>query len=149
MTLKSITLNNLLLIFLLTIQTLCFGQEVVVVDSTGVIKNNPVEDEVKILIQDSVHPFKRYKAEGVSAVIGEHVILDSDIDKSYVELQSTGVSIEDVTRCQLMGKLMEDKLYLHQAKIDSILISDSAINPQVDQLIQYMISEIHLNLYIF
>ena len=37
---------------------------------------------------------------------------------------------------------MEDKLYLHQAKQDSITISDSEIYPQVDQLIQYMVSEI-------
>ena len=37
---------------------------------------------------------------------------------------------------------MEDKLYLHQAKQDSINISDAEINPQVDQLIQYMISEV-------
>lgn len=142
MTLKSILLNNSLLLLLIFTQTQSFGQEVMVVDSTGVAKINSTVEEVPAIIKDTLLPFKRYKAEGVSAVIGEYVILDSDIDKSYVELQSSGVSIEDVTRCQLMGKLMEDKLYLHQAKQDSIMISDAEINPQVDQLIQYMVSEV-------
>jgi peptidyl-prolyl cis-trans isomerase SurA len=141
MILKSSHLSKLVLIFILLIQVSVIGQEVVVVDSTGVAANAIVEATI-VNKQDSVIPFKRYKAEGVSAVIGEYVILDSDIDKSYVELQSSGVSIEDITRCQLMGKLMEDKLYLHQAKQDSIMISDAEINPQVDQLIQYMISEV-------
>ena len=142
MILKSSPLSKLVLLLILFVQASVFGQEVVVVDSTGVAANAIVEEETVVSKKDSVIPFKRYKAEGVSAVIGEYVILDSDIDKSYVELQSSGVSIEDITRCQLMGKLMEDKLYLHQAKQDSIIISDAEINPQVDQLIQYMISEV-------
>jgi peptidyl-prolyl cis-trans isomerase SurA len=124
------------------IQATVFGQEVVVVDSTGVVSGSVDEINTPIAKKDSTIPFKKYKAEGVSAVIGEYVILDSDIDKSYVELQSSGVPIEDITRCELMGKLMEDKLYLHQAKQDSIFISDAEINPQVDQLIQYMVSEV-------
>jgi len=142
MTLKSILVNKVLLTFILLVQVVTYGQEVMAIDSTGVLKRNPIDDEVTKKVQDTLLPFKRYKAEGVSAVVGEYVILDSDIDKSYVELQSTGVSIEGVTRCQLMGKLMEDKLYIHHAKQDSILISDAEINPQVDQLIQYMVSEI-------
>ena len=142
MTLKFILPNKLLLLLLIFSQAQSFGQEVMAVDSTGVVKTNSAFEEVPAIVKDTVLPFKRYKAEGVSAVIGEYVILDSDIDKSYVELQSSGVSIEDVTRCQLMGKLMEDKLYLHHAKQDSIMISDAEINPQVDQLIQYMVSEV-------
>ncbi|MFT4847572.1 MAG: peptidyl-prolyl cis-trans isomerase SurA [Sediminicola sp.] len=141
MTLKSTPLSKILFVLILFVQAYAFGQEVVVVDSTGVASGSGIEETATLKV-DSTMPFKKYKAEGVSAVIGEYVILDSDIDKSYVELQSSGVSIEDITRCQLMGKLMEDKLYLHQAKQDSIDISDAEINPQVDQLIQYMISEV-------
>lgn len=100
-------------------------------------------DTISIAATDTVKvPFSRYKVEGVSAVVGDYVVLDSDIDKGYLELQQQGVPTEDVTRCQLLGKLMEDKLYLHQAVQDSILISDTEINPEVDQLLQYMTSEL-------
>jgi len=141
--LKHIQFNKLIIAFAICLPYITLAQEVIAVDSTGVAKENAEIQQIVTANTDTVKvPFKRYKAEGVSAVIGEYVIVDSDIDKSYIELQSTGVSIEGVTRCQLMGKLMEDKLYLHHAKIDSIMVSDAEISPQVDQLIQYMVSEI-------
>ncbi len=118
------------------------AQVVLEADSTGVVKENDSLIVQKVVQRDTLKPFKRYKAEGVSAVVGEFVILDSDIDKAYVEMQSQGMSIEDITRCQLMGKLMEDKLYVHQAKQDSLVVADAEINGMIDQQMQYMISEL-------
>lgn len=138
--LKSIKMNNFLLILLFS-TTILQAQVVLEPDSTGVVKSNDSLVVQQIVQRDTV-PFKRYKAEGVSAVVGEYVILDSDIDKAYVEMQSQGMSIEDITRCQLMGKLMEDKLYAHQAKQDSLVVADSEINGMIDQQLQYMISEL-------
>ena len=57
----------------------------------------------------------RIKIDGVSAVVGDYVILDSDIDKTLIEMESQGISTKDISRCQLLGKLMEDKLYAHHA----------------------------------
>ncbi len=120
------------------------AQEVITADSMGVVQYN---DSLAVLQQqivrnDTLKSFQRYKAEGISAVIGEYVILDSDIDKSYVELSSQGISIDGVTRCQLLGKLMEDKLYAHHAKQDSIMVSDQEINSYLDQQLEYMVTEI-------
>ena len=53
----------------------------------------------------------KIKVDGVSAVIGDYVILDSDIDKTLIDMESQGISTKDISRCQLLGKLMEDKLY--------------------------------------
>ena len=109
----------------------------VVIDST-----NAIQPEIKIAESDTVKkPFKRFKAEGVSAVIGEFVVLDSDIDKSYLELTQQGISIEDVTRCQLLGKLMEDKLYAHHAKVDSLEVNDAEISARIEQQLQYIVGE--------
>lgn len=107
----------------------------IVIDSTDAIQ------EPALVIQDSLTPektFTRFKAEGVSAVVGEYVVLDSDIDKSYLELQQQGMSIKDVTRCQLLGKLMEDKLYAHHAKVDSLVVSDEEITARIEQQIAYI-----------
>lgn len=139
--LKSIKVNKFLLLLLFS-ATILQAQEVVEADSTGVAKSNDSIVVQQMVQRDTLKPFKRYKAEGVSAVVGEYVILDSDIDKAYVEMKSQGMSIEDITRCQLMGKLMEDKLYAHQAKQDSLVVSDSEINGMIDQQLQYMISEL-------
>jgi len=129
--------NKLLtLLFLLVITTL--SAQVVVIDSTNVIQDDISESTVK---KDTVKTFKRFKAEGVSAVIGEYVVLDSDIDKEYIELVQRGIPVEDVTRCQLLGKLMEDKLYAHHATQDSLVVTDAEINQRTDRGMQYIIAE--------
>jgi len=42
----------------------------------------------------------------------------------------------------MIGKLMEDKLYVHHAIQDSIIISDEEIKPEVDQLMAYMVEQV-------
>lgn len=77
----------------------------------------------------------RIKIDGVSAVIGDYVILDSDIDKTLIEMESQGISSGEISRCQLLGKLMEDKLYAHHAIQDSLEVSVEEIYSTVDQVI--------------
>lgn len=84
----------------------------------------------------------RLKIDGVSAVVGDYVILDSDVDKAYIDLESQGVSTTDITRCSLLGKLMEDKLYAHHAEQDSIEVSNDDINNYVEQTIEYFVQQI-------
>ena len=79
---------------------------------------------------------ERIKVDGVSAVVGDYVILESDIDKTFVEMKSQGIPTKGVTRCQLLGKLMEDKLYAHHAVQDSLEISIEEIYSTVDQIIE-------------
>jgi len=85
---------------------------------------------------------KRIKIDGVSSVIGDYVILDSDIDKMMIEIESQGVSTKSITRCELLGKLMEDKLYAHHAIQDSIEVSDQEVYDYVDQSISYFIEQL-------
>jgi peptidyl-prolyl cis-trans isomerase SurA len=94
--------------------------------------------------KDTVKPaFKRKKVDGVIATIGDYIILDSDIDMEYIELSSQGVTIEGITRCQLLGKLMEDKLYAHQALQDStIVVKDAEISNMMDERLTYMLEQI-------
>jgi len=89
----------------------------------------------------SVKP-KRIKVDGVSSVVGDYVILESDIDKTIVEMESQGMSTKNVSRCELLGKLMEDKLYAHHAIQDSLEVSDEEIYDYVDQSIAYFTEQL-------
>ncbi len=91
---------------------------------------------------DSTTNANRVKLDGIAAVIGDYVILESDIDKTLIDLQNQGASTEDVTRCGLLGKLMEDRLYAHQAVQDSLLVSDDMVNAQSDRQIQQLTQQI-------
>ena len=70
---------------------------------------------------------EREKIDGVAAVIGDFVVLESDIEKQYTQLRVSGVSMENVTKCQVFGKLLEDKLYQHHAVQDSIEVNNAEI----------------------
>jgi peptidyl-prolyl cis-trans isomerase SurA len=85
---------------------------------------------------------QRIKIDGVAAVIGDYVILESDIDKAYVDLQSQGIPTKNIERCSLLGKLMEDKLYAHHAEQDSLQVSDAEINDYVGRTIDYFVQEL-------
>lgn len=92
--------------------------------------------------KDSIKTFKRMKIDGVIATVGDFNVLDSDIDKSFLELSSQGNSIKDITRCQMLGKLLEDKLYAHQAIQDSVIVKDEEIKEKMAQQMDYMVEQL-------
>ncbi|AWX45528.1 Peptidylprolyl isomerase [Flagellimonas maritima] len=99
-------------------------------------------DQAVLTKTDSTSNTKRVKLDGIAAVIGDYVILDSDIEKTLIDLKSQGASTQDITKCSLLGKLMEDRLYAHQAVQDSLLVSDDQVNAQSDAQIQQLVSQV-------
>ena len=95
-------------------------------------KENSKETMTKEVIDTS----KRFKIDGVAAVVGDYVVLESDIDRQFDQLVQAGVSADEMpTRCQMFGKLLEDKLYMHHSIQDSIVVNDAEIRSRVDQQI--------------
>ena len=86
--------------------------------------------------------FIRQKIDGVAAVVGDFIILDSDIDKTLIDLESQGVNIDQFDKCSLLGKLMEDKLYAHHAEQDSLDVDNEQIYSYVDQTIDYFMNQL-------
>jgi peptidyl-prolyl cis-trans isomerase SurA len=101
-----------------------------------------ISDSVKTKPKTNVDYSKKQKIDGIIATVGDYVILDSDIDKAFLEIQSQGESTKNITRCQMLGKLMEDKLYAHQAIQDSIVVSDEEIKEKMSQQLDYMLEQL-------
>ena len=97
---------------------------------------------VQFLLAQTENNSYKIKIDGLAAVVGDFVILDSDIDKTIIDLQSQGVNTVDLDRCSLLGKLMEDKLYAHHAEQDSLEIDSQQIYNYVDQTIDYFINQL-------
>jgi len=119
--------KNALCIFLFLIGFYGFSQEII----------KEKEPEKKVVQQS-----KRQKIDGIIATVGDYTILDSDIDKAYLEIEGSGGSVKDITRCQMLGKLLEDKLYAHQAIQDSIVIKDEEVKEKMNQQIDYMVEQL-------
>ena len=103
-----------------------------------------IEDEKEVVevVKVAIDSTQRIKIDGVAAVVGDFVVLDSDIDKQFLQLEQSGVSTKDITRCQLFGKLLEDKLYMHHAIQDSLEVNDVEIRSNVDQQINAFAQQI-------
>ncbi|MBF4471063.1 MULTISPECIES: peptidylprolyl isomerase [Flavobacterium] len=128
---KSITTKVMLSFFLLFF-SLTF------VNAQEIIKDTVVPKTAKAPVVST----KKLKVDGVVATVGDYIILDSDIDKGFLEIKSQGGSISDVTRCQVLGTLLEQKLYAHQAVQDSIIVSDAEVKGMMDERLSYMLQQV-------
>jgi len=95
-----------------------------------------------LLLCNTINSQQKIKIDGLAAVVGDFIILDSDIDKTLIDLQSQGVATDNLDKCSLLGKLMEDKLYAHHAEQDSLEIDNQQIFNYVDQTVDYFISQL-------
>ncbi|MEN3324510.1 peptidylprolyl isomerase [Mariniflexile soesokkakense] len=127
--------NNLKQLFFLFI-TLLIVQSVF---AQELINDEVVEQASKKV--DSINTQNAKKVDGVAAVVGDYIILDSDVDKAYLQLQAQGVNTTDIKACELFGKLLEDKLYAHQAVQDSIVVSDAEIRKNVDYQVEQFLAQ--------
>ncbi|MGB7394216.1 MAG: peptidylprolyl isomerase [Pricia sp.] len=118
-----------------------FAQETTELPDTQVEPDEPVLEASVDVKRDTARNFKKIKLDGIAAVVGDYVILDSDIEKTLLDLKSQGASTEDVTRCGLLGKLMEDRLYAHQAVQDSLLVSDDEVAATTERQIQSFVQQ--------
>lgn len=84
----------------------------------------------------------KQKIDGVAAVVGDYVVLDSDIDLMLIELRAQGISSKEVSRCELLGKLLEDRLYAHHAVQDSLVVTDEEVRGFLDEQLGTMVEQI-------
>ncbi|TVZ17292.1 peptidylprolyl isomerase [Maribacter sp. MAR_2009_72] len=118
------------------------AQDSIPTQAEGQMEQMEAVAEATNVRKDSSNNFKRVKLDGIAAVVGDYVILDSDIEKTLIDLKSQGASAEDISHCSLLGKLMEDRLYANQAVQDSILVSDDEVNATGDRQLQSLVQQI-------
>jgi peptidyl-prolyl cis-trans isomerase SurA len=75
-------------------------------------------------------------------VIGDDAILLSDVENARLQMQLERQRISGDPYCVIPEKMAIQKLFLHQAKLDSIDISDSKVYPRVEAQVNYAISHV-------
>ena len=79
--------------------------------------------------------------DGVIGVVGDYVVLDSDIDLELIQLRAQGIDNKNITD-ELFGKQLEDKLYAHHAIQDSIVVTDAEVNSFMNEQIDAMVEQV-------
>ena len=64
--------------------------------SQEIIDESKSLDESSVSINDDDN--SKIKIDGVAAGIGDYVVLDSDIDKEYIQLKARGASTDEISR---------------------------------------------------
>ncbi|MBK7885106.1 MAG: peptidylprolyl isomerase [Chitinophagaceae bacterium] len=80
-------------------------------------------------------------ADKIVAIVGDKIILKSDIDNSIIEMQRQGMEIPENGRCLTLEQALSIKSLVLQAEKDSIPISDEEIEGDLDNQVRYFISQ--------
>ncbi len=75
-------------------------------------------------------------------VVGDEAILRSEVEDERLRAQYEGQSIPGDPYCYIPEQLAIQKLFLHQAELDSVEANESTVSHQVDMRINYYISQI-------
>lgn len=75
-------------------------------------------------------------------VVGDEAILKSDVESERLNAQYEGKKFDGDPYCIIPEQLAIQKLFLHQAAIDSIEVSEQQVINQVDQRSNWLIDQI-------
>lgn len=74
----------------------------------------------------------------IVAVVGGNTILKSDIEGMYIQNQAQGMTSDGDMKCEILESLLVEKLLIAEAILDTTIeVSDSQINQNLDQRIEY------------
>lgn len=75
-------------------------------------------------------------------VVGDEAILKSDVESQRLQALYQGQKFNGDPYCVIPEQIAVQKLFLHQAELDSIIVTDNDIISTVDRQINYMIAQL-------
>ncbi len=75
-------------------------------------------------------------------VVGDEAILRSEVEEERLRAQYEGQQIAGDPYCVIPEQLAVQKLFLHQAELDSVEANESTVSHQVDMRLNYYINQI-------
>ena len=78
----------------------------------------------------------------IEAVLGDEIILTSEIESQYLQYLSQGNIKSNEIRCQIVEDLLFQKLLVNQAKLDSLVVSDDMVEVEVSKRLSYFESQL-------
>ncbi len=91
-----------------------------------------------LLIASFAQP-KKMVADKIIAVVGDKIVLKSDIDNSIQDMERQGMEIPGNARCLTLEQAMGIKALVLQAEKDSLPVTEEEIAADIDNQIRYFI----------
>ncbi|KRO58700.1 MAG: hypothetical protein ABR98_08040 [Cryomorphaceae bacterium BACL7 MAG-120910-bin2] len=79
------------------------------------------------------------QVDGVVSQVGKEIILSSDIAMQREALAREGQTLTD---CEMLRELMLEKLLIHHAAIDSVIVAEDEVDENIDRRIEQLVGQI-------
>jgi len=80
--------------------------------------------------QDSI-----YVLDNVIAIVGDEIVLKSELEEAKIQYRQEGLTFDGNENCFILGSLLTEKVFLHQAKLDTIEVNDAMIEGELNRRI--------------
>jgi Parvulin-like peptidyl-prolyl isomerase len=85
---------------------------------------------------------QRVIADKIAAVVGDRIILHSDIVNSIADIARQGGTVPDNAECALMEQAIVSKVLMLQAEKDSLPVTEDEVEAELDQKVRYYIAQL-------
>ena len=76
----------------------------------------------------------------IIGVVGDNIIMMSDIESQLQQARSQGEKINDDVKCAIFDQALLEKFFLAQAQLDSVYVAEDEVESELDKRIRYYIS---------
>lgn len=80
--------------------------------------------------------------DNVIAVVGNEIILKSEVEEQLMQMKARGIYGGGNERCNIFEQLLFQKLLITQAKLDSVEVSENQVDDEIERRLQGFIREI-------
>ena len=73
----------------------------------------------------------------IEALIGEEIVLSSDIESQYLQYTLQGNQKSLQSKCEIIEDILFQKLLIHKAKIDSVEVTNEEVESEINTRLNY------------
>lgn len=78
----------------------------------------------------------------IVATIGEEIVLQSDVENQVLQMRAQGAYSGEDIYCQVLEELLIQKLLLNQAELDSVEVSASRVEQELEMRLLYFVRQV-------
>lgn len=78
----------------------------------------------------------------VIGVVGGEILLQSTLESQIASLRSQGIIVDETSKCEIIEEMLFQKLLVHQASVDSVVVADEEVEGEINRRLQYFIAQI-------
>src|SRR3982751_3142238 len=84
---------------------------------------------------------KKVVADKILGIVGDKIILYSDIQNSIADIARQGGNVPENAQCAIMEQALVSKVLMLQAEKDSLVVTPEEVEAELDQRVRYFIQQ--------